>query len=116
MLQADRQVGNGELIGKVLALAIPISIGSLVLPIMQSIDTFLVVPRLEAGGMSHSDAMAWFSYLGGCVQPILNLPLMLTTAIAASLVPNISEALSMGQKEKVQETFANAMQLSILKP
>lgn len=114
MLQADRQVGNGELIGKVLALAIPISIGSLVLPIMQSIDTFLVVPRLEAGGMSHSDAMAWFSYLGGCVQPILNLPLMLTTAIAASLVPNISEALSMGQKEKVQETFANAMQLSIL--
>ena len=107
-------LSNGQVIGKVLALAIPISIGSLVLPIMQSIDSLMVIPRLEAGGMSHPEAMAWFAYLGGCVQPILNLPFMLTTAIAASLVPNISEALAMGQKAKVTETFANAMQLAIL--
>lgn len=112
--QQDEPVSNSQVIGKVLALAIPISIGSLVLPIMQSIDSLLVVPRLEAGGMSHTEAMAWFAYLGGCVQPILNLPFMLTTAIAASLVPNISEAQAMGQKEKVTNTFANAMQLAIL--
>lgn len=110
----DRAERNRQLIGKVLALAIPISIGSLALPIMQSIDSLLVVPRLEAGGMGHGEAMAWFAYLGGCVQPILNLPFMLTTAIAASLVPNISEALAMGEKGKVTETFANAMQLAIL--
>ena len=110
----EETLSNGQVIGKVLALAIPISIGSLVLPIMQSIDSLMVIPRLEAGGMSHPEAMAWFAYLGGCVQPILNLPFMLTTAIAASLVPNISEALAMGQKAKVTETFANAMQLAIL--
>ena len=39
---------------------------------------------------------------------------MITTAVAASLVPNISEALAMGQNEKVRVTFANAMQLAIL--
>ncbi len=110
----DEPISNTQVLGKVLALAIPISIGSLVLPIMQSIDSLMVVPRLEAGGMGHSEAMAWFAYLGGCVQPILNLPFMLTTAIAASLVPNISEALAMGHKQKITETFANAMQLAIL--
>lgn len=104
--QQDQSLRNSQVIGKVLALAIPISIGSLVLPIMQSIDSLLVVPRLEVGGMSHDAAMAVFSHLGGCVQPIINLPFMLTTAIAASLVPNISEALAMGQKEKLRTSFS----------
>ena len=110
----DTTLSNRQVLGKVVALAIPISIGGLALPIMQSVDSLLVIPRLEAGGMGHSEAMAWFAYLGGCVQPILNLPFMLTTAIAASLVPNISEALAMGQKDKVTNTFASAMQLAIL--
>lgn len=112
--QQDEPINNSQVIGKVLALAIPISIGSLVLPIMQSIDSILVVPRLEASGMLHTEAMAIFGYLGGCVQPIINLPFMLTTAIAASLVPNISEALAMGQKEKMTSSFSGAMQLAIL--
>lgn len=107
-------ISNRQVLKTVLALAIPISIGSLALPIMQSIDSLLVVPRLEISGMSHDSAMAWFAYLGGCVQPILNLPFMITTAVAASLVPNISEALAMGQKDRVRNTFASAMQLAIL--
>ena len=107
-------ISNSQVLKKVVALAIPISIGSLVLPVMQSIDSILVVARLEASGMLHSAAMTSFNYLGTCVQPIINLPFMITTAVAASLVPNISEALAMGQNEKVRVTFANAMQLAIL--
>lgn len=107
-------VSNGQVIAKVLALAIPISIGSLVLPIMQSIDSVMVLPRLEAGGLSHSAAMSEYGYLSMCVLPIINLPFILTTAISASLVPNISEALAMGQKEKLNQNFASAMQLAIL--
>ena len=110
----DHALSNSQVLARVIALAIPISIGGLALPIMQSVDSLLVVPRLEVSGISHAGAMAWFGYLGGCVQPLLNLPFMLTTAIAASLVPNISEALAMGHKQKVSETFANAMQLAIL--
>lgn len=107
-------VSNSQVLQKVIALAIPISIGSLVLPVMQSIDSILVVSRLETLGMTKSAAMVEFNYLGTCVQPIINLPFMITTAVAASLVPNISEALAMGQTEKVRVTFANAMQLAIL--
>ncbi len=105
---------NSQVLQKVVALAIPIAIGSLVLPVMQSIDSILVLARLQAGGMSLDTAMIEFNYLGNCVQPIINLPFMITTAVAASLVPNISEALAMGLTEKVRETFANAMQLAIL--
>lgn len=107
-------ISNSQVLQKVVTLAIPIAIGSLVLPVMQSIDSILVLTRLQAGGMSLDAALIAFNYLGNCVQPIINLPFMITTAVAASLVPNISEALAMGYKEKVRETFANAMQLAIL--
>ena len=107
-------ISNSQVLQKVVALAVPIAIGSLVLPVMQTIDSVLVLARLQAGGMSIDTAMVEFNYLGNCVQPIINLPFMITTAVAASLVPNFSEALAMGQKQKVSETFANAMQLAIL--
>jgi stage V sporulation protein B len=107
-------ISNSQVLKKVVALAIPIAIGSLVLPVMQSIDSILVLSRLQAGGLSLDTSLVEFNYLGNCVQPIINLPFMITTAVAASLVPNISEALAMGQNEKVRVTFANAMQLAIL--
>ena len=107
-------ISNSQVLQKVVALAVPIAIGSLVLPVMQTIDSVLVLARLQAGGMSIAMAKVEFNYLGNCVQPIINLPFMITTAVAASLVPNISEALAMGQTQKVRETFANAMQLAIL--
>ena len=107
-------ISNSKVLKKVVALAIPIAIGSLVLPVMQSIDSILVLSRLQAGGLSLDTSLVEFNYLGNCVQPIINLPFMITTAVAASLVPNISEALAMGQNEKVRVTFANAMQLAIL--
>ena len=107
-------ISNSQVLKKVVALAIPIAIGSLVLPVMQSIDSILVLSRLQAGGLSLNTSLVEFNYLGNCVQPIINLPFMITTAVAASLVPNISEALAMGQNEKVRVTFANAMQLAIL--
>lgn len=107
-------ISNSQVLKKVVALAIPIAIGSLVLPVMQSIDSILVLSRLQAGGLSLDTSLVEFNYLGNCVQPIINLPFMITTAVAASLVPNISEALAMEQNEKVRVTFANAMQLAIL--
>lgn len=107
-------ISNSQVLKKVVALAVPIAIGSLVLPVMQSIDSILVLSRLQAGGLSLESSLVEFNYLGNCVQPIINLPFMITTAVAASLVPNISEALAMRQNEKVRITFANAMQLAIL--
>lgn len=105
---------NGSIIRQVLILAIPISIGSLVLPLMQSLDSVLVLPRLEFGGFSHQEAMAQFAYLATYVAPIINLPFILTTAVAASLVPAISEAVAAGRQAELQKVFTSAMQLAIV--
>lgn len=105
---------NGKIITKVLYLAIPISIGALVLPVMQSIDAMMVLGRLEAGGFAHREALALYGYLSGYAGPIINLPFIITTALSASLVPAIAEAMSANRREEVSKNYHSAMLIAII--
>ena len=105
---------NGQIIRQVLYLAIPISIGALVLPLMQSIDAVMVVGRLEAGGFSHQLALVNYGYLSAYAGTVINLPFLVTTALSASLVPNIAEALAAGRRDDVRITYRSAMLLAII--
>lgn len=107
-------ISNRAIIKRVMMLAIPISIGALVLPLMQSIDAVLVLGRLEAGGYSHAQALDLYGYLSGFAGPIINLPFIITTALSASLVPNVAEALSAGRRNDVLKAYRSAMLLAII--
>ncbi len=81
---------------RIASLAIPISLGGLVLPVMQALDTIIVPSRLQAAGYAVSEATALFGQLTGMAAPLINLPTIFTYALATSLVPAVSEALSLG--------------------
>lgn len=108
------QEKNSVIIKQVLYLAIPISIGSLVLPLMQTIDSVMVSGRLQAGGYSASEALISFGHLSGMAGPIINLPFIITTALAASLVPAIAEAMAANRREDVSRNVHSAMLLAIV--
>ncbi len=80
-------------------LAIPISLGGLVMPVMQALDTIIVPSRLQAAGYAITEATALFGQLTGMAAPLINLPTIFTYALATSLVPAISEALSLNNRE-----------------
>lgn len=105
---------NRQIIQQVLFLAIPISIGALVLPLMQSIDSLMVLPRLETAGFDHETALRFYGYLSGYAGPIINLPFIITTALSASLVPAIAEAITAGRREDVLVNYRSAMLLAII--
>ena len=105
---------NGQIMKKVVVLAIPISIGALVLPIMQLIDSFMVIPRLMAGGMAQAQALIQVGYISSYANPIINLPFIITTAMSASLVPAVAEAMADNDKVKVRNDFHTAMLLTVI--
>lgn len=111
---AAEEKSNGQIIRQVLYLAIPISIGALVLPLMQSIDSLMVITRLEAAGFDHVLALRYYGYLSGYAGPIINLPFIVTTALSASLVPAVAEALAAGRREDVAVNYRSAMLLAIV--
>ena len=78
--------------------ALPISFGSLVLPLLQLIDSVMIVNILVAGGMPVAEATSLYGAAGAPVSAIVNLPAVVTSAVAAALMPRFSAALKRGER------------------
>lgn len=80
---------------RIYAVALPVTLGSLVMPLSQAVDSFLVV-NLLVGSLSRSDATALFGLFAGPVNSLISLPSVVTAALAASLLPEIAAMKSRG--------------------
>lgn len=105
---------NGHLLKRIVQLAIPITIGALVLPLMQIVDSFLVPASLQKAGFAAKEAADLFGQLSGMAGSIINLPFMITTSLAAALVPSISEKIKLDQAEEVKKLLSSGFKLAAL--
>ncbi len=71
-------------------LAFPIVLGALAMPTVQIIDTAIVTNSLLGLGYSQAYADSLFGTLTSVVNPLINMPAILSLALAMSLVPAIS--------------------------
>lgn len=108
------QESTGSLIRELLMLAVPITIGGIVLPLMQLIDASVVPRRLLAAGFTQAEATGLYGQLSGMATPLINLPQMFTVALVASLIPSIAEAMSLGQRQLMQYRSTMALKLAML--
>lgn len=107
-------VRSRDIIYQLLILTFPICIGALVLPLMQFIDTTLIIPRLIVSGYSENQALIHQGYLTSYAMPIISLPFIITTALSASLVPAISEANEKKDKHKLYLDAKLALALTMI--
>ena len=103
----------GHIIKRLLLLALPVSLSSLMLPIGANLDLLIVPQRLEVAGFDVRHATELFGYLTGMAVPLVNLATIFTAAMTISLVPSISESRTLndlsGLREKVRIAFRVAM-------
>jgi len=81
-----------QIIKRVAVIAVPITVGAAVMPIMYNIDMWVVPSRLSAAGFDPVAVRSMYGQLTGFAEPITNLPKVLTQAIAISMVPTIVRA------------------------
>ena len=93
--------GSALLLKRMAQLAGPISLGALVMPLIQTLDAFVVPARLRAAGLPLETATALFGQLSGMAAVLVNLPAVVTVALATSLVPSIAAAFSLQQRSAV---------------
>lgn len=108
------QESSGTILGRLIRLAVPISLASIMLPLVANLDLFIVPRRLEAAGFSTGEATELFGYLTGMAVPLINLATIITAALATSLVPSISHALAKHDKQGIFNRTAGAMRLSFM--
>lgn len=104
----------GSIVKRLLVLAIPVSMANIMLPIMSGIDLFIVPQRLGEAGFSVEEATTLFGYLTGMANSLVNLPIILTASLAASLVPAISEAHALKQYDYIAKRTETAMKIAAL--
>ena len=120
-LKADLQQQNPlatresarAIISRLMRLALPVSMSSLMLPVVANLDLLIVPQRLEAAGFHISQATEFFGYLTGMAVPLINLATIFTAAMTISLAPAISESRALndvfGIRAKTRTAFRVAL-------
>lgn len=103
-----------RILKRILVVAIPITIGASVMPLVNMVDSVIVIKRLVVAEFTVEQANAMFGQLTGFAMAIINLPSVLTIAMSMSLVPAISESYAIGNKVKVKKDIKSAIKVTLL--
>lgn len=108
------QESGWSIIRRMITLALPVSLANIMIPVVSSIDLFIVPARLEVAGFTVEQATELFGYLTGMAVPLVNMATILTSSLSASLVPAISEAYTLGDHGTIYRRTSTAMRIANL--
>ena len=84
----------GGILKTLAVIAVPITIGVSIYPVMNLADMVLVQQRLIFSGYDEDAALALYGQLSGFAGPVINVPMALALSMALSMVPAIASAKS----------------------
>jgi O-antigen/teichoic acid export membrane protein len=93
---------NRQMLKVLWKVALPVSLGALVVPISNMADTYTVQNLLMLAGKSYKTALADFGIYSRQALFLVQLPLAFAMAIGASVLPAISEAKALKNHNAVQ--------------
>lgn len=94
-------------------LSIPIVLSSITVPVVNFIDTSLIVPLLS-GQIGLAEATQSLAIFGSRAQSIAGIPPVLSIALSTSLIPIISAAFARRDEQHMQRQVTLALRISIL--
>jgi stage V sporulation protein B len=103
-----------RIISRILTLAIPVTIGGLVIPLITMIDLAIVPRQLLAAGFDLEKARALYGQLTGMAGSVVYFPNVVALALSMSLVPAISEAFALQDRVLIQSRSSIAIKLTVL--
>lgn len=105
---------SGSILWQIFIIAVPITIGAAIMPIMNTIDVAIVIRRLAETGFSTADANSLYGQLTGMAGPLINFPQVLTQAISMSLVPTVAAAYKRQDTEFLQHNIELGLRTALL--
>lgn len=102
------------LLGKVLILALPITVAGLVMPIVSFVDSVIIPRSLFSIGYADTAVRSMYGTLSGGVITIINLAAIVSQALQMSVVPAISEAIKLKDDERVRANVLHGIKFAFL--
>lgn len=112
-IRAKRE-SSRALLKQIVIIAIPITIGAAIMPIVNIIDTAVVTNRLVASGWEQKVAEGMYGQLASFCGSLVNFPQVLTQAVAMSLVPLIAAAWKQKDMPYLRENVQSGLRMSVI--
>ena len=84
------------------------------MPLVNMVDSVIVVRRLTEAGFDIEQAKSLLGQLSGMAISTVNLPIVIDQAISMSLVPAISEAYALKQMSRARKEAKSAIKTILL--
>jgi len=101
------------IIKRIVLIAVPITLGAAVMPLMNSIDVLIVMNRLADIGMG-DQANDLYGMLSGYAATLVNLPQVITSAIQISIVPAIAVLFVKQNVKQLGSTIQNGIRMTLI--
>ncbi|WP_081949595.1 stage V sporulation protein B [Paenibacillus durus] len=105
---------SGGLLRRLLGISVPVTAGRLVGSFSYLLESIITARSLAMAGIATSLATAQYGSLQGMVIPLLLLPGALTSALAVSLVPSLSEASARQDLKAIHKRIHQALRLAMV--
>jgi stage V sporulation protein B len=113
-LQSSGEVSSSsELIKRIVLIAVPITLGAAVMPLMNTIDVVLVMNRLNDIGIVEQ-ANDLYGMLVGYAATLVNLPQVVTAAIQISIVPAIAGLYVRKNEIDLKKTIQSGVRMALI--
>lgn len=112
--QGFKEESVSKIIKSILYIAIPITIGASIVPIINAVDATLVTKILQQLGYPEEIAAGKFAQISAYAQTLINFPQVLSVAMAMSLVPSIADAYSRKDQAGIRNTTNSGIRTTLL--
>ena len=103
-----------ELIGQLLALAFPITLGAALSGFSKMIDLGLIMRRLQDAGFSRDSSIALYGCYSAMVVPLYSAIPALFGSVAMPLIPHLSYSIEQNDVPKQRELIESSIRLTAL--
>lgn len=105
---------KGVILKKIAVIAVPITLGAAILPIVNLIDSSIVMSRLLSSGWDKTIAESLFGQLTGFASPMIQFPLVLIQGIVISLVPMVSASSRLGNRAELHNNISLGTRMTMI--
>ncbi|MDR3207018.1 MAG: oligosaccharide flippase family protein [Oscillospiraceae bacterium] len=114
VVPAGRPVPRREMLRGMAAIAVPISLASLLSNLIGSAGAVMIPTRLAVSGLSASEALSAYGVMLGMSLPLLGLPSAFVAALALVMIPRLSEDLALKRLDAMRRRVGRALRAATL--
>lgn len=105
---------SGAILKKIVVIAVPITIGAAIMPVVNLVDVAIVTKQLMASGFERAVAEDMYGQLSSFCGSLINFPQVLTQAVSMSLVPLVAAAWKQKDMGYLQENVQMGLRMAVI--